>query len=509
MMDERRPRAPLAARWNLTATNAGGNLQHPSRLTQQRAEISRRVDLARSLLFTTGPIARRLSMKSIVCLVSLTSLAAACAGTSVDEDPTEQAETPLRGGGMLDPARNESGAAKTITSAGTIDTANPYFQSLGTNGRTCGSCHLAGEGWTITPRKLQARFDATDGLDPIFLPHDAANTPNADVSTRDARRSAYSLLLSRGVIRVGLPVKPTSDFTLVAVDDPHGWASVTQLSLFRRPLPTTNLRFLTVINWDGRNTPAADLSDIHLGLKNQANGATVNHAKASAPIDEAVRESIVGFEVDLTTAQFSHEDAGSLSAAGAKGGPAALATQPFAIGMNDPGQPGFTNKVFSLFDAWAGDEKDCWNNRSRRDIADGQRVFNEKTFDVGSGRIGTCSGCHSLPNVGASSSFRFFDVGISNAARHTPDMPLYTFKNIATGETIETTDPGRALISGKWEDMNRFKVPSLRGLAARAPYFHDGSAKSIGAVVDHYRAHFRIEFERGEREHLVSFLESL
>ena len=36
-------------------------------------------------------------------------------------------------------------------------------------------------------------------------------------------------------------------------DDPYGHASATQLSLFRRPLPTTNLRFLSTINWDGRN----------------------------------------------------------------------------------------------------------------------------------------------------------------------------------------------------------------------------------------------------------------
>ncbi|HVH41969.1 MAG TPA: hypothetical protein VM925_06480 [Labilithrix sp.] len=409
---------------------------------------------------------------------------------------------------MLDPVLNSAGLVQTATITGTIDTANAYFQSLGTNGRSCGSCHLAGEGWSITPKRLRARFDATEGLDPIFLPHDAANSPNADVSTVSARKAAYGLLLSRGVIRVGLPVKPTSEFTLVAVDDPYGWASATQLSLFRRPLPTTNLRFLTVINWDGRNSPAANVNDVHLGLKNQANGATVNHAKAAAPLDDATREAIVGLEVALTTAQIWQEDAGPLAAGGATGGPTALLTQPFAIGMNDPTQPGFTTKVFSLFDAWA-DGNQCWFNGSRRDIADGQRVFIEKTFDAGNGRTGTCSGCHSLPNVGASSSFRFFDVGVSSAARRTSDVPLYTFQNIATGETIQTTDPGRALISGKWEDMNRFKTPSLRGLAARAPYFHDGSATTISAVVDHYRDRFNIQFEGDEKRHLEMFLESL
>ena len=443
-------------------------------------------------------------MKSIThpCLAVLAGLVAACATTRTEEGEARSAEAPLTGDEMSSPMRNSAGVAKTATASGTIDTGNPYFQSLGTNGRSCGSCHQAAEGWSITPAGLQQRFDATDGTDPIFLPHDTANSPTADVSTPDARRKAYSMLLSRGVIRVGLPVKSTSEFTLVAVDDPYGYASAAQLSLFRRPLPTTNLRFLSVVNWDGRNNPA-DPTDIHLALTNQANGATVGHAKAEAPIDDATRESIVSFETALVTAQTWHEDAGSLSIAGATGGPDPLLTQRFTIGMNDPSQPGFTNKVFTLFDAWSG------NNWSRQPVADGQRVFNEKTFDLGNGRTGTCSGCHNTPNVGSASSFRFFDVGVSRPERRTSDVPLYTFQNIATGETIQTTDPGRALISGKWEDMNRFKAPSLRGLAARAPYFHDGSAKTIAAVVDHYQQRFQIAFQDGERRNLIAFLESL
>ena len=48
----------------------------------------------------------------------------------------------------------------------------------------------------------------------------------------------------RGVIRVGIPVPPDAEFDLVAVDAPYGYASATELSLFRRPLPSTNLRLL-------------------------------------------------------------------------------------------------------------------------------------------------------------------------------------------------------------------------------------------------------------------------
>ena len=88
-------------------------------------------------------------------------------------------------------------------------------------------------------------------------------------------------------------------------------------------------------------------------------------------------------------------------------------------------------------------------------------------------------------------------------------MPLYTFRHKTTGETIQTTDPGRALITGLWSDMNRFRAPSLRGLSSRPPYFHDGSARDLRAVVDHYDRHFAMELSSDERRQLVSFLESL
>ena len=55
---------------------------------------------------------------------------------------------------------------------------------------------------------------------------------------------------------------------------------------------------------------------------------------------------------------------------------------------------------------------------------------------------------------------------------------------------MKTTDPGRALITGKWKHMSLFKGPILRGLAARAPYFHNGSAATLDEVVDFYDTRF-------------------
>src|SRR4029077_18178833 len=85
---------------------------------------------------------------------------------------------------------NASGAAATFSIGGKIDLTGPFFQSMGTNGRACVTCHQPSVGWTVTPQDIQARFDATDGADPIFRTNDGSNSPTADVSTVDARRSA-------------------------------------------------------------------------------------------------------------------------------------------------------------------------------------------------------------------------------------------------------------------------------------------------------------------------------
>src|SRR5208283_5116143 len=57
---------------------------------------------------------------------------------------------------------------------------------------------------------------------------------------------------------------------------------------------------------------------------------------------------------------------------------------------------------------------------------------------------------------------------------------------------VTTDDPGRALISGNCNDIGSFKTPTLRGIAARAPYFHDGSAATLEDVVNFYNQRFQM-----------------
>ena len=440
---------------------------------------------------------------------------------------------------------NPTGFAATFSTTGKVDLTGPFFQSLGTNGRSCGSCHQPSDGWTITPAHLQERFDASGGTDPVFRTVDGSNAPELDVSTVEARRSAYSMLLSKGLIRVGIamPTGPGVEFELMAVDDPYGHASAQDLSLFRRPLPSTNLKYLSTVMWDGRETfkdtastnclfgTTNCFSSIPFDLSDQSNAATLGHAQGAIALTDAQRQAIVAFESTLFTAQVFDVDAGELSASQAFGGPDYLSAQDFYFGVNDPiagdyrTGAAFNPAVFHTYDAWyrsPAKGKPNANSRvaARDAVVRGQAIFNTRLVNITDVNglnddlnvkliPGTCTTCHDTPNAGDHSVPAPLNIGLADATRRTPDMPLYTLRNLQTGQTTQTTDPGRALLTGKWKDIGRFKGPVLRGLATRAPYFHNGSAADLAAVVDFYNTRFTLALSDQEKSDLIAFLQTL
>ena len=434
-----------------------------------------------------------------------------------------------------EPQRNQltfadrAGLQRTITTADSFDLRNPFFQDLGTNGRTCFTCHQPDQAWTVTPARIRERFEETKGRDPIFRTNDGSNCEGADISTTGKRREAFSLLLAKGLIRVELAVPANAEFTINDVDDPYSCgAPLSEASMFRRPLPSTNLGFLSAVMWDGRETVSGQA--IRADLVTQAIDATTGHAQG-APLSPAQADAIVEFELGLFTAQTHDRGAGSLSAHGAQGGPRALAVQPFCIGINDPlnmlpvmpgacaaPSGGLDPDVFTLFSGW-----DRHESPDRRAIARGEQLFNTKTFaidkvgglnrdatDPVAGELtGTCTVCHDTPNAGNHSVSMALNIGLTDASRRTPDLPLYYLRRKTTNETVTTTDPGRAMVTGRWNDIGKFKGPILRALAARAPYFHNGSAATLEEVVDFYDTRFTIGLTRREKEDLVAFLNAL
>jgi hypothetical protein len=300
------------------------------------------------------------------------------------------------------------------------------------------------------------------------------------------------------------------------------------VSVYRRPLPSANLSFVSAIMWDGRESSAVSL--IHHDLLQQANDATRGHAAGLRDLTEEEAQQIVDFETNIFVAQSHDRGAGDLDADGAGGGPDALAAQSFFIGINDPvglnpmGSP-FDPRTFTAFNPWSSAHGQGQVGQARRAIARGQEIFNTRpitlsgvgglnmnTFPNGvtppEAFVGTCTICHDTPNAGNHSVKAPLDLGLTDPAV-APYLPVYTLRNLVTNDTIETTDPGRALISGKWKDIGRFKGPVLRALSARAPYFHNGSAATLEEVLDFYERRFHMGLTPQERADLLAFLRAL
>ena len=461
--------------------------------------------------------------------------------------------------------QDKTGAVATFNTGGDINESNAFFQSLGTNGRSCGTCHQADQAFSISAKGVREVYERTHGEDPLFAAVDGANCP----TNTSRSREAHSLLLDRGLIRIGInmPVKP--QFTIAVVHDPYGCAITNDpktglpvVSVYRRPLPTSSLRYLSAVMFDGRetlmplNNAATMQNNMNFDLTDQATSAVLIHAQGVAPTVAQLSE-IVQFELGLSTAQIHDDRAGSLYAHGAEGGPQALSAQDYYPGSNDalggdPTGEKFNSSAFSLYTAWEnigahgygdGDNNDREKNKAREEIAAGEKLFNTRPAIITGVRglndnaalgspasiTGTCTTCHDTPNVGNHSVALPLDISTSRQAENetnptiiaglkelsAPDMPVYEIRGcpdpLNPGKTVNyyTSDPGKGLITGLCADVNRGKGPILRGLAARAPYFHNGAAANLDELVNFYNQRFQMNFTDKEKKQLIAFLNSL
>jgi len=451
-----------------------------------------------------------------------------------DVDHGQQPTPPVIPRLSVDP--DPTGAVSTFQPNGaTFTFNNAFFQNLGTNGRTCFSCHQPQDGWGVSAADVATRFATSGGTDPIFRLVDGATCPSDDVSTFAAKQKAYKLLTDRGLIRIGLPVPANAQFAVTAVDDPYncntnpvtGLTSTTTgiVSTYRRPLPSTNLGFLSAIMWDGREP----------SLSSQATDATLGHAQASTPPTAAQVAQIVAFESGIFAAQAFDDKAGNLADDGSTGGPIALSLQLpyFYIGVNDPlgnntHPVPFTSQIFDLYRPWLGLHGPA-DVAQRQSIARGEEVFNNTNISItgvsglndvlGVASIpGFCGTCHDTPNVGNHSFKAPLDIGIPDAGKKKPPvldisgLPVFTLtcmQGPLAGQVYKVTDAGKAMITGHCSDIGLFKGPILLGLASRAPYFHNGSAATLQDVVNFYDQRFAIHFTDRQKTDLVNFLNAL
>jgi cytochrome c peroxidase len=187
----------------------------------------------------------------------------------------------------------------------------------------------------------------------------------------------------------------------------------------------------------------------------------------------------------------------------------------------------------------------------RAAVARGQVIFNSRPInitgvagindDVKAGGLlpggipillGTCGTCHDTPNVGNHSFPTPLNIGTGDPDPSNPSanlggldvgyLPTITASRIdpATGLPLSdcktaspdcktTTDLGQALIDGKFDHVGKIKGPILRGLSARAPYFHNGSAQTLLDAVRFYEGRFGLVLTAQEESDLVAFLNTL
>jgi cytochrome c peroxidase len=437
---------------------------------------------------------------------------------------------------------------------------NGFFANLGTNGRTCGTCHVEGNAWTFTP--VHARLLAKN--DPLFAPVDGADCPPVS-SNQEPNRANSSMVLNYALIRIQLAIPTGANFTLASATNPKecaiapgSQAIAGDLFLFRRPLPSTNLMLLSSVMWDGRETlekittqAGEQSTSLLFDLDDQANTATRDHAQGAPIVGTQAQQDIVTFETGLSTAQVilvpdPPYGIALLNLRGADGGADYLQntlTPAFAIGVNNPLSPPFTNTIFTLYSAWEPSSPEYpFLGPVQQAIGRGEAIFNNTTFVVhdvpginsvpsdplynpadplaGQDVVAGCGLCHNNPNAGNHSTSLPINIGITmaqptnnngspNTTLDLANLPVYTLTNPTTGATVQVTDPGRALISGNWTDIGKTKGPILRGLAARAPYFHNGSAKDLATVVTFYNQRFNIGLTPQQQSDLVTFLKAL
>jgi len=451
---------------------------------------------------------------------------------------------------------NTGGTLGVLNASGSIDTKDhPFFTPLGTNGRACINCHQPTYGMTISGASMVERWNLTNGKDPVFAAFDGSNCP----SLPQEKESSHSLLLKRGLFRIPLAWPPKNadgsnkpvEFTIDVVRDPTGCntsaeyglkSSQPTISVYRRPRPVSNLKYVTS---GGRtillkNGTLADVDPVtgepvamnlmsdgrEPTLRTQAINAVMGHEQASIAPTKQQLDKILEFESQVYVAQAAHIFAGGLAQAG---GPAGLG--PLAMRDRRAGVLGDNDydPVFGQFDSWKK------GNHYQASIARGADIFMYRQFwlrdtaninNIGLGNPvkRTCATCHNAQMTGQDLSAGWVDVGTTNYPTWTEpatwaessELPVFKVtcsKNADPhpylGRVIYTTDPGRALISGKCSDVGSIVMQQLRGLAARPPYFANGSAKSLREVVDFYDRRFDMKLTDQEKEDLISFLEAL
>lgn len=452
---------------------------------------------------------------------------------------------------------NQHGLVTTLNTNGPTSTqGHPFFSSFSANGRACVSCHQPADGMSLSIDSIRKRWNETSGKDPIFAAIDGSNCPDLP----QAEASSHSLMLERGLFRVARPWPPRAldganiepEFTIEVVRDPTGCNRDPQfgltskdpmVSVYRRPRPTANLKYVTSVGFPFEPKQGLPLpTDAETGqmisgnlladgrmptVRAQIRDAMRVHLQVSAAPQQATVESIEAFLNGLYSAQSVHRVGGLLNDAGAEGGPATL-REAREGDLQYGAAP-----IWKEFLPWAKAKDDASLSVEQREfresVARGAEIFAKRTFlidnSAGITNMGfgnpvrnSCAFCHNMQRTGMDVAPGQVDLGTTNLpyASSAPDLPLFklTCRDDARphphlGRVVFTQDPGFALTTGKCIDIGKITIQQMRALAARPPYFANGSAKTIREIVDFYDRRYRIGYTEQEKQDLTNLMSVL
>ena len=359
------------------------------------------------------------------------------------------------------------------------------LEGLGGNGRACATCHVAEDGFQLTPDRAFARLRALEQArgvnpgadDPLFRPIDAD-----DFRVNGDSASDYTTLTQDGLVRITLPlpsnirlVSPIGNPATAPLTDETSadiWRSVPSILDVAITGPDGMLPEWPVASPNRRGGYQLDARKDT--LQEQARGAFVDHAQVAVLPSQRALDDLAAFQGSM----FSSHRVERLARAMAAG------TSP----LPDLDR-GFT--------------------RLERQ---GRAVFER-----------SCAHCHGNPEHPSTTTpvaesipgvpwVRYHDVRTA-CPRPLPPPPgfpdepwlpcspnvtnkIRTYEiTLANGSRVRrsSSDPGRLLLIGDNADFEKLDVPNLHGISRTAPYFRNNSAKTLEDVLQQYRAFFAFQ----------------
>jgi cytochrome c peroxidase len=354
---------------------------------------------------------------------------------------------------------DQTGQMLTYQPGGATNThTNAFFQSLGSNGRACITCHQPPSGFSVSLANIQTRFVASGGVlrvltygllgtptDPIFAPVDGATCPsnvpknstalsllNGHLGGTMLLSNPYSLILSKGLFRIFLPIPketPTgapTEYTLTVLRDPYGCntdpnynsvrnpdGSISQIvSVYRRPRISTNLKFVTTVSEQlgfptdpltGKRQPIDPFTSqpesgniMWDGREPTLQSQATDATMVHAQAATPPTADQVAQMVNFENGVYNAQDIDNLAGPLDGSDGSGAMGGPVALASFEAGTLDIGGPVFDLYDSWSSPQGlNLLQDAQRASIYRGEEIFNTRQFT-----ISNVNGFNDIPAIG-------------------------------------------------------------------------------------------------------------